>query len=330
MTLPVRCLSLGGRNSSHTYDEVDWRLNSGAEMRMFSMFAVPAPPVRHQQLLVTIFGLYGRNAGDALPVSALISMLGSLGYDAPGVRSSVSRLKAKGVLKSVREGGIAKYKISESVSDVFREGDRRIFAPEQAAPVDQWVLAVFSVPESMRNRRHQLRSALLGLGFGSVANGVWIAPANKLEQARERLTSSGLIEFVDLFRSDYVFDGPMRPKIAEWWDLNELDQQFTEFLELYAGAEEQWTQRVGHDPEAALAGSTQELRREAFRYYIPMLTLWRKFPYKDPNLPADYLPPEWHGPAVRRTFQAVHRLAAPLAAAHAHEVISEALDPAVA
>lgn len=126
------------------------------------MFAVPAPPVRHQQLLVTIFGLYGRNAGDALPVSALISMLGSLGYDAPGVRSSVSRLKAKGVLKSVREGGIAKYKISESVSDVFREGDRRIFAPEQAAPVDKWVLAVFSVPESMRN--HAAPAALRTAG----------------------------------------------------------------------------------------------------------------------------------------------------------------------
>ncbi|MDO6145493.1 PaaX family transcriptional regulator C-terminal domain-containing protein [Paenarthrobacter aurescens] len=299
-------------------------------MRILSMFAVPAPPVRHQQLLVTIFGLYGRNAGDALPVSALISMLGSLGYDAPGVRSSVSRLKAKGVLKSVREGGIAKYKISESISDVFREGDRRIFAPEQPAPVDTWVLAVFSVPESMRNRRHQLRSALLALGFGSVANGVWIAPAHKLEQARERLTASGLIEFVDLFRSDYVFDGPMRPKISEWWDLKELDQQFTEFLELYEGAEQHWTGLVGSDPEIALAESTEELRRDAFRYYIPMLTMWRKFPYRDPNLPADYLPPEWHGPAVRRTFQAVHRLAAPLAAAHAHEVIAEALNPAAA
>lgn len=291
---------------------------------------VPAPPVRHQQLLVTIFGLYGRNAGDALPVSALISMLGTLGYDAPGVRSSVSRLKAKGVLKSVREDGIAKYKIAESISDVFREGDRRIFAPGNPEPVDTWVLAVFSVPESMRNRRHQLRSALSGLGFGSVASGVWIAPAHKLEQAKERLTASGLIEFVDLFRSDYVFDGPMRPKISEWWDLKELDEQFTGFLELYGGAEQQWVERVGNDPEAALATSSEELRRDAFRYYIPMLTMWRRFPYRDPNLPADYLPPDWHGPAVRQTFLAVHRLAAPLAAAHAHEVISGAMDPAVA
>lgn len=294
------------------------------------MLAVPAPPVRHQQLIVTIFGLYGRDVGDALPVSVLISMLGTLGYDAPGVRSSVSRLKAKGVLKSVREGGVAKYKISESISDVFREGDRRIFAPEQPAPVDTWVLAVFSVPESMRNRRHQLRSELSGLGFGSVASGVWIAPARKLEQAKERLTVSGLIQFVDLFRSDYIFDGPMRPKISEWWDLKELDEQFTEFLQVYEGAEQQWSELVGDDPEAALAGSTEELRRDAFRYYVPMLTMWRRFPYRDPNLPADYLPPEWHGPAVRRTFHFVHRLAAPLAEAHAHELIAGALDPAVA
>ena len=288
------------------------------------MLAVPAPPVRHQQLIVTIFGLYGRDVGDALPVSALISMLGTLGYDAPGVRSSVSRLKAKGVLKSVREGGVAKYKISESISDVFREGDRRIFAPEQPAPVDTWVLAVFSVPETMRNRRHQLRSELSGLGFGSVASGVWIAPARKLEQAKERLTVSGLIQFVDMFRSDYIFDGPMRPKISEWWDLKELDEQFIEFLQVYEGAEQQWSELVGDDPQAALAGSTEELRRDAFRYYIPMLTMWRRFPYRDPNLPADYLPPEWHGPAVRRTFQFVHRLVAPLAEAHAHELISGA------
>lgn len=292
------------------------------------MFPVPAPPVRHQQLIVTIFGLYGRNAGDALPVSALISMLRTLGYDAPGVRSTVSRLKAKGVLKSVREGNIAKYKISDSVNDVFQEGDRRIFAPEPPPPVDTWALAVFSVPESMRNRRHQLRSELSGLGFGSVAAGVWIAPARKLEQAKERLTSSGLIKFVDLFRSDYVFDGPMQPKISEWWDLQQLDEDFTEFLELYQGAEQQWSERVGDDPEAALAASTEELRRDAFRYYIPMLTMWRRFPYRDPNLPADYLPPEWQGPAVRRTFQAVHRLAAPLAAAHAHELIGVTLNPA--
>jgi phenylacetic acid degradation operon negative regulatory protein len=122
----------------------------------------------------------------------------------------------------------------------------------------------------------------------------------------------------------------MRPKISEWWNLEELDQQFIEFLQVYEGAEQQWSELVGDDPEAALAESTEDLRRDAFRYYIPMLTMWRRFPYRDPNLPADYLPPGWHGPAVREAFQAVHRLAAPLAEAHARELIAVALAPAAA
>ncbi|UKA62481.1 PaaX family transcriptional regulator C-terminal domain-containing protein [Arthrobacter sp. FW306-04-A] len=287
---------------------------------------MPTPPVRHQQLIVTIYGLYGRSSGDALPVSVLISMLGDLGYDAPGVRSSVSRLKAKGVLKSVRQDGVAKYELSDTVLDVFREGDRRIFAADRSAQLESWVLAVFSVPESMRNRRHQLRSELSGLGFGSVASGVWIAPAQVLDQARERLASRGLIQFVDFFRGDYLFEGPMRPKVAEWWDLKAIDEQFAEFLDLYEGAGDLWAALVGDDPEAALANSTAQLRRDAFRYYIPMLTLWRRFPYRDPNLPMEYLPKDWRGPAVRETFQAVHRLAAPLAAAHAHALIHGSID----
>lgn len=285
------------------------------------MLAVPAPPVRHQQLIVTIYGLYARAAGDALPVSVLISMLGAFGYDAPGVRSSVSRLKAKGVLKSVTEDGVAKYKLSDAVLDVFREGDRRIFAPERAKPFEAWILAVFSVPESMRNRRHQLRSELSSLGFGSVASGVWIAPAQILDQTRERLTSRGLIQFVDFFQGDYLFEGPMRPKIAEWWDLKSIDAQFGEFLDLYKGAIELWAGLVGDDPEAALANSSSELRRDAFRYYVPMLTLWRRFPYRDPNLPLEYLPEDWKGPAVRKIFESVHNMTAPLAAAHAHELM---------
>lgn len=285
------------------------------------MLAAPAPPLRHQQLIVTIYGLYGRSSGDALPVSVLISMLGTLGYDAPGVRSSVSRLKAKGVLKSVQRSGVAQYELSGTVVDVFREGDQRIFAPQRATPSDAWVMAIFSVPESLRSRRHQLRSELSAMGFGCVASGVWIAPDQILNRARERLASQGLMEYVDLFRSDYLVDGPMEPKIAKWWDLKAIDEQFGEFLDLYDGAGEIWSGLVGNDPEAAVAESTAELRRYAFQFYVPMLTVWRRFPYRDPNLPLEYLPEMWRGPRVRQTFEAIHRFSAPLAAAFAQELI---------
>ena len=283
---------------------------------------IPRPPIRHQQLIVTIYGLYGRDAGHALPVSVLIDMLGDLGYDAPGVRSSVSRLKAKGVLKSVKSNNVAKYELSGTVADIFQEGDQRIFAPVGATAADGWVLAIFSVPESMRNRRHQLRTVLAGFGFGSMASGVWIAPLSTLDRTRKRLAALELDQFVDFFQGDHVADGDMRAKVAQWWDLAALEEQFSEFLGIYGDAVAQWTGRIGADPAAALAGSTGELRRDAFRYYIPMLTIWRRFPYQDPNLAPEYLPENWQGPAARSAFLEVHRLIAPLAAAHARQLMA--------
>jgi phenylacetic acid degradation operon negative regulatory protein len=286
------------------------------------MIRIPEPHVRHQQLIITLYGLYSRESGDALAVSALIEMLGDLGYDAPGVRSSVSRLKAKGVLKSVKAGNVAKYELAENVAEVFREGDERIFSPTPKRDDDGWVLAIFSVPESMRSRRHQLRTVLSGFGFGFMASGVWIAPLSALERTKKQLDVLGLSQFVDFFRGDYIADHTIRAKVAQWWDMADLDEQFGAFLGLYGDGVEQWTSLLGDDPERALAQSTPEIRQAAFRYYIPMLTIWRRFPYKDPNLPPEYLPDDWKGMAARDAFLEVHRLIAPMAAAHARHLMS--------
>lgn len=288
------------------------------------MITVPTPPLRHQQLILTIYGLYGRRGGGALPVSVLIDMLGALGHDAPGVRSAVSRLKAKGVLNSVRNGGAAKYELSPRSLEIVNEGDERIFAPHRDAPGSPWVLAIFSVPESMRDRRHQLRTELTRLGFGSMAAGVWIAPSGVREGAKRRLANRGLAEYVEFFTGDYEPEGDMRARVAQWWDLDALQVQISEFMQYYGSSLADWTAEVGGDPAAALAASGPELRRDAFRYYVPMLTLWRRLPYSDPGLPLDYLPEGWQGPEARQIFFGVHELIAPMAEAHARSLVDNA------
>lgn len=288
------------------------------------MIQIPSTSIRHQRLIISVFGLYSRDGVHALPISALIDLLGDLGYDAPGVRSSVSRLKAKRVLRSFKDGRAAKYKLSESVADVFQEGDERIFAETLPTANDPWILAIFSVPESRRHRRHQLRTTLSGFGFGCVASGVWIAPASVLEPARRRLIAAGLDGFVNFFRGDYLANEPMSENVAQWWDLETLSDEFEDFLRLYGDANYQWAQHVGEDPQSALDSSTPQLRRDAFRYYLPMLTIWRKLPYRVPRLPREYFPPDWKGPVARETFLSAHRLLSPLAAAHAHSIIDGA------
>lgn len=281
---------------------------------------IPTPPVRHQQLIVTLYGLYSREPGSALPVAALVALLGDLGYDAPGVRSAVSRLKGKGVLHSTRSGGVAAYELSGTLQNVFAEGDQRIFSDRRDSGSHDWLLALFSVPESQRHLRHRLRSLLTGLGFGTVGSGAWIASADVLARARELLGKEGLEDFVEFFRGDYLISGDIRSKVAEWWDLESIDALFEEFLDDYAAADQQWAGVVGSDDAEAMGNEVMCL--DAFRFYVPMLTVWRRLPYRDPNLPLDFMPDGWKEPEARRVFVNAHELLAPLAARHAQRIIA--------
>src|SRR5688500_6931228 len=52
---------------------------------------------RPRAFIVTIYGLYVREAGGWISVSALIQLMGQAGIDAPAVRSAISRLKRRGL-----------------------------------------------------------------------------------------------------------------------------------------------------------------------------------------------------------------------------------------
>lgn len=123
-----------------------------------------------RSLIVTFYGAYGRSFEGPVPVSALVRLLGAAGVDAPSVRSSVSRLKRRGFLVPAKAAdGAAAYDLSEEARLLLEDGDRRIYGTPQVS--EEWLVAVFSVPEQERHKRHLLRSRLARLGFGAVAPG---------------------------------------------------------------------------------------------------------------------------------------------------------------
>jgi phenylacetic acid degradation operon negative regulatory protein len=232
--------------------------------------------------------------------------MAAAGVDEQAVRSSLSRLKRRGIVEAERRGGVAGYALSSYAREVLAVGDRRIFSPREQAS-HEWVLVVFSVPESERQRRHALRARLSWLGFGTVASGVWIAPAHLAEDAREVLRADGLDPYVDLFRAEYLAFGDPGAKVAQWWDLEGLGRLYDEFVEAHEPARRRWA-RV--EPVAG---------PEAFADHLRVLTAWRRLPYLDPGLPADLLPASWSGATAAQTFFALHdRLAGP-----AHDYVTE-------
>jgi phenylacetic acid degradation operon negative regulatory protein len=230
-------------------------------------------------LIITVYGLYARDDGGWLSVATLIRLLADIRIEEPAARSAISRLKRRGILQSRRYGGAAGYQLSAEAQDILHEGDERIFRRHRAAPADGWVLAVFSVPESERHRRHVLRSELTRLGFGMVAPGVWIVPAHPQDTTAQTLRRLGLDGYADLFRAEHLAFGDPAAKIRLWWDLDELERQYEAFI----GA---------HEPAR---GEVPPGGREAFACYVRLLTDWRRLPYLDPGLPAELLPAGWVG-----------------------------------
>jgi phenylacetic acid degradation operon negative regulatory protein len=259
-------------------------------------------------LIVTIYGLYARDADGWFSIAALIKLMAELGVEARAVRSAISRLKVRGLLESRRVDGGAGYGLSAAGQKILADGDRRIFGRPTASGNDGWLLVVFSVPEHERARRHALRSRLAWLGFGTVAAGVWIAPAQLAEETRDMLSADGLAAYVNLFTAGSLAFSDVADKIGDWWDLDRLEQLYQAFIDVAAPVLARW-QRAHPDLDRTDSG-------QAFADYVRILTAWRRLPFLDPGLPPEYLPPDWHGARAGELFGRLRNLLSGPARAH--------------
>ena len=277
--------------------------------------AAAARSARLRHLIVTVYGLYARRDGGWLSVATLIRLLADLGVDEPAVRSAISRLKRRGILEARRHEGAAGYQLSAEALAILREGDARIFRRGRATLADGWLLAVFSVPETERHRRHVLRSELARLGFGMVAPGVWIVPAHPGDTTAETLRRLELDSYADLFHADHLAFGDPASKIRRWWDLDELERRYESFLRTHEPAMRRWE----HVQEQNVPAWTQV---EAFADYVRVLTDWRRLPYLDPGLPAELLPADWIGIRAAEEFFALRSMLEEPARAYVQRIIS--------
>ena len=272
----------------------------------------PSTDAAPRHLITTLYGLYARDPAcpaeqrNWLSVASLVRLMADLGVDAAAVRSSVSRLKRRDVLRPERHDGRAGYALSPLTVEALREGDRRIWDRPRATPEDGWLVVVFSVPEAERDKRHALRSLLARLGFGTAAPGVWVAPATSYDEVLGALDRRDLTSYTEFFRGDYLGAGDVAARMAQWWDLDAIAAEYHHFLAAYDGLR-------GAAPEPG----------PAYRSYVPMLTAWRRLPYLDPGLPLEHLPGDWAGLAAGELFTELDALLREPAACHARALLGD-------
>lgn len=289
--------------------------------------ALPAeslPPDRAgspSSMIVTFAGCYLRAIGGWIAVADLIDCLGTAGVAEPAVRQALVRLKSRGFLAADRRDGAAGYALTPAGHADLAPGDRRIFRFGQADADAGWVLAVFSVPEERRHHRHQLRTQLGWLGFGTVGPGVWVAPADLERPARDLLAASRLDGYVTWFRAN----SPDAPDVARWWDLSGLRVHYDRFLAGWRALADTQDSAAGDGPGPSSPVCRIDSGRDtadnnldrydrperaeatAFAGYLHLVDDWRLLPRIDPGLPAELLPEDWPGPQAWRVFSTLRK-----------------------
>lgn len=239
--------------------------------------------------IVTFLGAVVRPLGGWMPIAAAVDLLGEVGIDAPSVRTAVFRLKKNGWLDPASRAGARGYLLTEEANTTLAAGDEVIWHARKPADLsDGWCIVHFGVPESLRAKRHQLRSHLTSLGFGNVGTALWIAPARMRQAAERAIEDLALDDYAAIFVGDYFGPQDLTRVLYDSWDLAAIDQGYRDFIDAYRGEPRQ------------MSGLTDA---EAFAAYLTMLDRWRKLPFRDPGLPRAVLAADWPAGAAVALFE---------------------------
>ena len=233
-----------------------------------------------RSLLLTILGEYVLPRGEPVWQETLVGALVSLGYTQHAARQALARSSRDGWLTAERRGRRARMSLSDRAGALLQTGAERIYSFGEAHEWDgRWLVVVLRVPEKSREVRHQLRTRLAWAGLGSLGGGVWLTPhvgrETELAAAIAEEPAADAISFVATLASL----GTPASIAATAWDLDAVKEHYNEFIDDFV--------RVRPSgPEAC------------FRMQTLLVHAWRKFPFLDPDLPPELLPPRLpRGPA---------------------------------
>jgi phenylacetic acid degradation operon negative regulatory protein len=199
----------------------------------------------------------------------------SLGYSQQAARQAVARSTRDGWLITERRGRRARMTLGKRTAELLRTGAERIYSFGRPWRWDgRWLVVVLRVPEESRAVRHQLRSRLAWTGLGSLGGGVWLTPHVEREaELAEAIREEPAAE-ARSFVAEFGSIGDPLQLVADAWALDRVRGQYEAFIEDFA--------RV------------RALSTEAcFRQQTLLVHAWRRFPFLDPDLPAELLPNNW-------------------------------------
>lgn len=248
-------------------------------------------------LLLTILGEFVLPQGRSVWTSTIIDGLARLDIGERNARQAAARLGDDGLLAAERVGRRTRWHLTDRAERLLTEGTRRIYGFAAGSPRwgGRWLVVITSVPEEERAKRHQIRTRLGFAGFGFLGPGIAISPhVDREDAANDVLRELGLDDSAVVFVAETGALVPDAQIIDRAWDLADLDLRYRSFID-------EFERRDARDDGAAFAA------------VVDLVHEWRRFPFDDPEIPLDLLPPGWPGTTARKLFDARRAVWSPAA-----------------
>jgi len=245
-------------------------------------------PPAARSMLLTVLGEYVLPMSGGVWQETLISALNTLGYKTQAARQALARSVGGGWLRTERHGRRARVQLTDDTRAMLTSGAERIYGFGEPRPWDgRWLLVVVRVPEERRDVRHLIRSQLAWAGFGSLGNGLWISPHVDREIEVAAIVRDLSVAELLSFRAEFGTIGDPAKAVADAWELDAVAERYREFVSRFGRLR-------ARTPEAS------------FRAQTELVHTWRKFPFLDPDLPAETLPARWPRERAHQVFAERH------------------------
>lgn len=248
--------------------------------------------MKPRSLVFDLFGDYLRYRDPEIPLRSLVRLLEFFDIPDSTTRVVVSRMRKEGWLTSRRVGRESLYRLTDEAWSLLDQGRDRIFHEHTESWTGTWHMVIYSLPESQRALRSELRKQLAWLGYGPIGQSVWISPHDRADSIRSGFDEHPDVS-LDFFETRSEGLTSDLGLAARAWNLQDLANDYSEFVNDYR-------------PAGSTSIAESVVDQDCFVRRMRLVHDYRSFPFRDPNLPAELLPKEWPGHEAFQVFVELH------------------------
>lgn len=270
---------------------------------------------RFSTVIYTLFGAFIVPRGGKVHVASLIDLVFPLGFSPNAIRLGLSRMARQGVFDIERAGRRSYYSLNAKGMKWMEQGRVRAFEVKRREWDKRWRLLVYSIPETMRDRRDKLRQKLLSLGYANVSAAFWISPHDLQTELNRYVEEGGMKDYVEMFTAEHTGYHGDKELAAKIWRIDDLTRQYGVFVRKYEKLLTAYntSARSGRPMDFAVC----------FARRFCMTAEYVALRLDDPMLPLELLPKNWVGMRAERIYDDLLKLLKPRADAFVDAVLNE-------